>query len=68
MVIRFEPNRMRGLVLNAILIALSYCKLVSGCVNNFDGKVLRAAGDWVIEDFFILKYGNIGSLFTVYYL
>ncbi len=43
---------MRVLVFNAILFALSYFKLVSSCVNNFDGKVLRAAGDWVIEDFF----------------
>ena len=58
---------MRVLVFNAILIALSYCKLASGCVNNFEGKVLRVAGDWVIEDFF-LKTTLVVDLHFVYKL
>jgi hypothetical protein len=42
---------MKILFLYAILVALFYDN-VSGCVNNFEGKVLRAAGDWVNDDTF----------------
>jgi hypothetical protein len=42
---------MKILFLYAILVALFYDN-VNGCVNNFEGKVLRAAGDWVNDDVF----------------
>ena len=53
---------MRILILYAILVASSCNNLVSGCVNNFDGKVLRAAGDWVNEDLHILSVSDIQNI------
>ena len=36
------------LIYLAIFIATFYDTFVHGCVNPYDGKELRVAGDWVI--------------------